>query len=220
LAYTLFVCEAQPIAVEGLHRVLDREEFVIIGHAPALSEALPAIASLRPDIVLIGQSNPPRPLLPQIPQLVAESAESRIILWVVESAEQETFRALHGGARAVIAKTVPVPLLLECLRIVASGQVWVEAAQGAAAGLNKPNAMFRITPREREIIQLICQGLKNREISDILGITPGTVKVHLMHIFEKTGTKDRFQLALKARQEFVAGGEVPPSDLQEIANSI
>ena len=87
--------------------------------------------------------------------------------------------------------------------------------------MDKPSASVRITPREREIIQLICQGLKNREIAEILGITSGTVKVHLMHIFEKTGTKDRFQLALKARQVFgFTTQETPAAEPDKIANGI
>ena len=58
----------------------------------------------------------------------------------------------------------------------------------------------RMTPRERQIVELVCRGMKNKEIAVALSITPGTVKVHLMHIFEKTGVKDRFQLALHGRQ--------------------
>ena len=58
----------------------------------------------------------------------------------------------------------------------------------------------RLTPREREIAQLICAGMKNKEVAQNLGITPGTVKVHLMHIFEKTGVKDRFELAVSGRR--------------------
>ena len=61
-------------------------------------------------------------------------------------------------------------------------------------------------PREREIVEFVCRGMKNKEIADALSITPGTVKVHLMHIFEKTGVKDRFQLALQGRQ-FLASAE-------------
>ena len=59
---------------------------------------------------------------------------------------------------------------------------------------------YGITPREREIVESVCRGMKNKEIAEALSITPGTVKVHLMHIFEKTGVRDRFQLALQGRQ--------------------
>jgi DNA-binding NarL/FixJ family response regulator len=58
----------------------------------------------------------------------------------------------------------------------------------------------RLTPREREIVKQVCAGLKNKEIAGTLSITAGTVKVHLMHIFEKTGVKDRFELAIHGRK--------------------
>ena len=58
----------------------------------------------------------------------------------------------------------------------------------------------RLTPRERQIVHQICEGRKNKEIAQELSITAGTVKVHLMHIFEKTGVKDRFELAIQGRK--------------------
>jgi DNA-binding NarL/FixJ family response regulator len=57
-----------------------------------------------------------------------------------------------------------------------------------------------LTPRERDIVHHVCGGLKNKEIATALSITAGTVKVHLMHIFEKTGVKDRFELAVHGRK--------------------
>jgi DNA-binding NarL/FixJ family response regulator len=58
----------------------------------------------------------------------------------------------------------------------------------------------RLTPREREVVHLICRGMKNRQIAENLQITAGTVKVHLMHIFEKTGLKDRLALAVHGQE--------------------
>ena len=58
----------------------------------------------------------------------------------------------------------------------------------------------RLTPREKDIVHHVCGGLKNKEIAEALAITAGTVKVHLMHIFEKTGVKDRFELAVQGRR--------------------
>ena len=69
----------------------------------------------------------------------------------------------------------------------------------AMGGLN-PRTSPRLTPREKEIVHHVCVGLKNKEIGEALAITPGTVKVHLMHIFEKTGVKDRFELAVHGRR--------------------
>jgi DNA-binding NarL/FixJ family response regulator len=120
------------------------------------------------------------------------------VLWVAELSDMDSFRALQMGARGVITRTQSIETILECLRAVGEGNVWLEASNRGAAP--RTHGGTRITPREREIIELVCRGLKNKEIAEVMTITPGTVKVHLMHIFEKTGARDRFQLALQGQQ--------------------
>jgi DNA-binding NarL/FixJ family response regulator len=119
----------------------------------------------------------------------------------------DSFRALQMGARGIIRKTQSPGSLLECLRMVAAGSVYVENVfRSSANNMPRRNGVLRITPREREIVEFVCRGMKNKEIAEALSITAGTVKVHLMHIFEKTGVKDRFQLALQGRQ-FLSAAE-------------
>ena len=90
--------------------------------------------------------------------------------------------------------------LIDCLRAVARGDVWIEGSpEQSSDGADRRSAP-RLTPREKQIVQQICEGLKNKEIAQALSITAGTVKVHLMHIFEKTGVKDRFELAIQGRK--------------------
>jgi DNA-binding NarL/FixJ family response regulator len=89
--------------------------------------------------------------------------------------------------------------MLECLREVATGQIWMPHSDQAARFLERKEAS-RLTPREKEVVRLICRGFRNKQIAENLHITPGTVKVHLMHIFEKTGLKDRLALAVHGRE--------------------
>ena len=86
-------------------------------------------------------------------------------------------------------------------RAVGRGNIWIEnsISNQVVGFLNRRN-LPRLTPREYEIVALICRGMKNKQIADSLNITIGTVKVHLMHIFEKTGVKDRFELGLGSAQ--------------------
>jgi two-component system, NarL family, nitrate/nitrite response regulator NarL len=133
-------------------------------------------------------------------------ADCRPVLWINELAEVDCFRALQVGARGILKKTMPVDSVLECLRSVNSGNVWIEhSISEKSAG---PERRLRLTPRERDIVLQVCGGLKNREIAEALTITPGTVKVHLMHIFEKTGVKDRFELAVHGRR-LLGSAEAP-----------
>jgi DNA-binding NarL/FixJ family response regulator len=108
------------------------------------------------------------------------------------------FAALQIGARGVLKKAMPVAAVIDCIRTVSAGNVWIEpSASERGAG---PGRRLRLTPRERDIVHHVWGGLKNREIAHALNTTPGTVKVHLMHIFEKTGVKDRFELAVHGRR--------------------
>src|SRR6185312_14621207 len=88
-----------------------------------------------------------------------------------------------------------------CLRAVSQGEVWIEnSLSDRSVSVLDRRAAPRLTPREKDIVQHVCGGLKNKEIAEALSITAGTVKVHLMHIFEKTGVKDRFELAIQGRK--------------------
>jgi DNA-binding NarL/FixJ family response regulator len=78
--------------------------------------------------------------------------------------------------------------------------VWIENSTPESNGNSERRSSPRLTPREKEIVHHVCGGLKNKEIAGQLSITAGTVKVHLMHIFEKTGVKDRFELAVQGRR--------------------
>ena len=198
---TIHLCEEQPIVVAGFqHVVREHPEFRLVGHTAELGQLLAAAAETKASIVLISQPVPLRPILPLLSQLRSVAPETRIVLWVAELSEMDSFRALQLGARGILRKTLPLASLVECLKSVAAGNVWLASSLASDPAPQNRNGIHRITPREREIVEYICQGMKNREIAAALSITPGTVKVHLMHIFEKTGVKDRFQLALQARQ--------------------
>jgi DNA-binding NarL/FixJ family response regulator len=196
---SVFACESQPIVVEGLQKVLaDCDDLVFGGWASRSSDALEAIQRVRPDVVLIDGSAGLTAALRLIGNLkTAQSAHS--ILWVVDLPEMDAFRALQIGARGILRKTLPIATLLECLRQVASGQIWMQQSDQATRLLERKEGS-RLTPREKEVVRLICRGFRNKQIAENLHITPGTVKVHLMHIFEKTGLKDRLALAVHGRE--------------------
>jgi DNA-binding NarL/FixJ family response regulator len=210
---SVFACESQPIVVEGLQRVLaDCDDLVFSGWASKASEALEAIQRVRPDVVLIDGSVGLTAALRLLGNLKT-AGPTHCVLWVVDLPEMDAFRALQMGARGILKKTLPVSTLLECLREVASGQIWMQQSEEATRFLERKEAS-RLTPREKEVVRLICRGLRNKQIAENLHITAGTVKVHLMHIFEKTGLKDRLALAVHGRDlagvEPISGELAPP----------
>jgi len=199
---TVYVCESQPIVIEGLKRALEGlVDLQLVGSSLSIAEAFDPIADSQPNIVLLDQTAGSKAAFDLIPKIRLRSLHSHTILWVTTVTEVESFRALQSGVRGILKKTLPVASVIECLRAVGRGNIWIEnsISNQVVGFLNRRN-LPRLTPREYEIVALICRGMKNKQIADALSITIGTVKVHLMHIFEKTGVKDRFELALEAHK--------------------
>jgi two-component system nitrate/nitrite response regulator NarL len=199
---TVFACESQPIVLEGLSKVLAGcDDLEYIGAASGLSDTLDALRRQQPNLILIGQTAGLKVVFQFISDVRSTSSSCQPILWVNDLAEIDCFRALQLGARGILKKTLPVESLVECLRSVGRGDVWIEGtlSDQVVGALDRRSAP-RLTPREKEIVHHVCGGLKNKEIAEALRITAGTVKVHLMHIFEKTGVKDRFELAVHGRR--------------------
>lgn len=206
---SVFACESQPIVIEGLQKALsDCDDLFLTGWASRSPDALEAIQRLRPDVALIDASLGLTAALRLVGSLKA-AGQSQCVLWVVDLPEMDAFRALQVGARGILKKTLPIATLLECLREVAAGRIWMQQSDPAVRYFERKE-VSRLTPREKEVVRLICRGFRNKQIAENLHITPGTVKVHLMHIFEKTGLKDRLALAVHGRE--LAGVETVPAE--------
>jgi len=176
------------------------DEFEYLGASSSLTEALGAVREMRPDIMLVDHSSGLKMVFQFISDVKSTWPKCQPVLWVNDLAEIDCFRALQIGARGVLKKTLPVSSIVECLRAVGQGNIWIEGSVEQTLPGFERRAAPRLTPREREIVKQICVGMKNKEIAGTLSITAGTVKVHLMHIFEKTGVKDRFELAMHGRK--------------------
>ena len=115
--------------------------------------------------------------------------------------EAEALRLLQAGARGIVRKTAEIASLLACLRTVASGRSWMEDCVFRDSLRPDRHARSELTPREHQVLELVEQGSKNKEIALELGIRPGTVKIHLKHIFEKTGVRGRYGLAINGLRD-------------------
>jgi len=176
----------------------ETSDLAFAGAVSKHAEVLDAVQRIRPDIVLIDGSTGLTGAVRLLGHLKA-TGPAHPVLWVVDLQEMDAFRALQMGARGIVKKTLGTNLLLDCLRTVGAGQIWMQESDQVADFLQRRDSS-RLTPREKEVVHLICKGLRNKQIAENLRITPGTVKVHLMHIFEKTGLKDRLALAVHGRE--------------------
>jgi DNA-binding NarL/FixJ family response regulator len=204
---TVVVCESEPVAIAGLRSYLDdKKDFALIGHAGSISAVLVLVSELRPDVLLLDHSSSIRSTLHFLSELRALSEATPCLLWTRDVPDVDLVRAFRAGAKGYVRKASPLSVLHDALRAVARGETYLEETSSASLRQWTHRAGApRLTPREREIIELVLQGLKNREIAERLSITPGTVKVHLMHVFEKANVRDRYELAVRGRRLLLEG---------------
>ncbi|MBI3666413.1 MAG: response regulator transcription factor [Acidobacteria bacterium] len=194
---TVCACDSQPIALEGLRSILEASEDIrFAGGAQSLLSGLELLERYEPTIMLLDRSFGAKPVVDWIASSKLRYPQTRTVVWATVISDVECFRALQVGAQAILKKTAPVPAILHCLRAVVEGKIWTENLYAPRDGRFPTPRARPLTPREQEIINLVTRGLRNREIAAALSIATGTVKIHMMHIFEKTGIRDRFELAL------------------------
>ena len=197
---TIAVCETQPVTAEGLRTLLDGcADLKFTEAVDSLGQALDHTChsgSAAPSVLLIDKSFGVQAILDWLGDLEGEEERPAIVIWGVSVTEAEALRFLQAGARGILRKTAGLTTVLACLRTVAGGRSWMEDCvfRDPSRAENYPRS--ELTAREQQVLELVEQGCKNKEIALELGIRPGTVKIHLKHIFEKTGVRGRYGLAL------------------------
>jgi len=135
-------------------------------------------------------------------ELKKASLNAKIVLWVHSISTELALQAMALGVRGILRKTLPSELLIKCLQRVNEGEFWFEKALTDSFLSAKRIAL---TKREGQLVSLLSQGLKNKEIASMLLISEGTVKVYLSRLFQKVGVKDRFELALYGLKNLTTG---------------
>ena len=174
------VCETQPVTAEGLN----------------LLDGAAMVREDPPDILIVDKGFGAHAVMAWIAELRDAHLPMAIVVWGNVISEAEALRLLQNGVKGIIRKTTDANSLLACLRAVASGTSWMEESLFREPPPRERYHRSELTPREQQVLELVEQGLKNKEIARELGIRPGTVKIHLKHIFEKTGVRGRYGLAL------------------------
>lgn len=199
-AKTVMVCDTQPLAIEGLRSILaDAPGLKFVGAMTTLPGALELVRGINPSVAILDRAFGATAVLSALNRL--RSTQTTAIVWGVGLGDAEALRLVQAGARGVLRRTSDAQQVLDCIRAVASGHTWMEDTilpdPAKPAGLRKSN----LTTREHQVTELVEKGLKNKEIASTLGIQTGTVKIHLKHIFEKTGCRGRYGLALTGLRE-------------------
>lgn len=191
---SIAICDSQPLIIEGIQSVFSRQEkFKLLIAVETFDELQHQLNHMQPEIVLVDKKLSDDAFRDW---LKCTQQATNTVVWGSAISEAETIRLLHAGVRGVLRKSATPETLLRCLEAVAQGNSWVQQGmlRGCTADERYPRSA--LTPREGQVLALVEQGLTNSEIAQQLGICAGTVKIHLKHIFEKTGVRGRYGLAL------------------------
>jgi DNA-binding NarL/FixJ family response regulator len=199
--HTLVICDTEPIAIEGLRKVLEpADDFHVVAAENTLPEAMEATRALAPSVLLVDKAYGIQGVMDCLRELRESDMSTSAVVWGAALSEAESVRFLQAGCAGIVRKTAPLETLVQCLRSVAAGATWME--QEVTRGWERgAGTRCALTARELQVRELVEQGMKNKDIAKALGIRTGTVKIHLKHIFEKTGIHGRYGLALSGLKE-------------------
>lgn len=181
-----------PLVREGLAALInDQADMRVVGQGSTGHEAIQLFREHQPDVALMDVRLPDMSGIDAMITIRGEFPEARIIMVTSSEGDVEMQRALAGGARGFMLKSMPPKDLIEAIRKVHAGKKAIPTE--IASRLVNHMSDEAITPREVEILQQIAEGNRNRDIAQRLFISEGTVKVHIQHIMEKLGANDRTQ---------------------------
>src|SRR5579864_4728867 len=192
---------------EGLRKLLDGDdEITIVGEASNGNDCIKLLAKLKPDILLLDLRMPEKDGLAVLEEVNFDQLPTRVIVLTAAEDDRDVIRAMRLGARGVVLKLSASDLLLKSIRQVHDGEIWLDNRmtaevinafkRSAESGQRREKPL--LSDREKEVVQLVVQGFRNREIGEKLFISEQTVKNHLHNIFGKLGVSDRLELALYA----------------------
>lgn len=181
-----------PLVREGLAALInDQPDMRIVGQGSTGHEAIKLFHDLQPDVALMDVRLPDMSGIDAMVTILSDFPNARVIVVTSSEGDVEMQRALQGGAKGYVLKSMPPNQVLEAIRKVHAGKKAIPPE--IATQLANHMSDETLTGREIEILQQVAEGNRNRDIADRLFISEGTVKVHVKHIMEKLGANDRTQ---------------------------
>ncbi len=214
----IVVADDHPIFRDGLCRLLALEpDFEVVAQAQDGRQVLDVLQQYEPDILLLDLKMPGLDGLATLQRLQSGKHKTRVIVLTASEDKNEFVQAMKLGTCGIVLKQSATDLLIKSIRKVNAGEIWLDSHTTAAVmrqfatgadepviGTGAPPSGGRererslLSQREREIVALVAQGFKNKEMAEKMFISEQTVKNHLHNIFDKLGVSDRLELALYA----------------------
>ncbi|MDD5138570.1 MAG: response regulator transcription factor [Candidatus Omnitrophica bacterium] len=207
MAYSIFIVDDHDIIREGLKTILRRQpDYEVIGEAKDGEEALEKVSSLKPDILLLDITMPKKTGLEIIEQVLKKSPSTKILIISVHKANAYVLKALQSGVKGYLSKENAADDLLQALRKIVSGQVYLDAQASdyLLKKVSKPQeemaAQSLLTDRETDVLRLVAEGKAAKEIAALLSLSPRTVENYKNNMLRKLGlhrTSDLIKYAIK-----------------------
>lgn len=187
----IFLLSDQPVLLLGFEYVLGNSGFELVGSCTACTFAMSLEPARTPDVLLLDITA--GLTFADLSDLHDCVPECPVVLWADALPLELTFKTLEFGVRGIVQRNVQPEQLIESLRKVLAGELQI--GFGAPRDASQPRQGVSLTPREREIVTFLRQGMRNKQIAGEMGITEGTVKIYLFRLFHKLGVRNRFELA-------------------------
>jgi two-component system response regulator NreC len=218
--WNVLLVEDHAIVRQGIKSLLEEEaDIIVVGEAGDGSQAVRLVEQLRPDIVLMDLSMPGMDGVEATRQIRARFPDIRVVVLSMHENEEYVFRVLRAGASGYVLKRATTSELVLALRAVAAGSTFLSPAiseiligdyvQRAKASDQRDEILDILTPREREVLQLIAKGFSNRQIAERLQISVKTVETHRGNMMSKLDIHDRAGLVKFAFDSGLITFDVP-----------
>jgi len=186
----VFSVDDHPLLREGIAALVNNQpDMTLVGEASTGAEAIQQFAQHTPDVTLLDLRLPDMSGIDVLIAIRSEFPEARVVMLTTFEGDVEVQRALQAGARGYLLKNMPPSELLDGIRLVHDGKKRIPPE--IASQLIEHMSDEVLTEREVEVLREVAGGNRNREIAERLFISEETVKVHIKHIMEKLGAKDR-----------------------------
>jgi DNA-binding NarL/FixJ family response regulator len=188
---TILIHCQHPILTLGIQSLFERRSDLKAIVTSGAERAIDIARTIQPDVIVLDMNSEFD--LGFLRAIKRQSPESKAVLWIESISTELAFQAFNLGVTGIINKTLSPDEFLQDLRAVAQGNIRIEPELMDAIIMAKT---VKLTKRESELVMLVAQGLKNKEIGAELNITENTVKAYLSRLFQKLNVKDRLDLAL------------------------
>ena len=198
----VLLVDDHPMIGAALEMLLRETDYELLGRARTAAEANKQIAGLKPDLVLLDVHLPDASGLDVLRRLSRSRSKPAVVLLTAGMDDAQLLAGAELAPQGMVLKTSDPGLLLQSMDAVVAGERWVdpEIAERTRQAQARAASAPPLTRRERELVELVRQGLRNRDIAAELGVTEGTVKVYLHAIFDKFHVENRTELAMRAAE--------------------